>query len=143
MSAYIVDDNTINRIIAGFEYVEQTRGDRMPRPHGYAVTQHETPAELGQAMRDMNVKAVKARYPNDKLLPGPVDENGNTPDYVYHSVMPLPPVAMYKSIQWFLYQCTEGDIDDSDLYIQLDEYLDRLAHFIVQRLEAYEKAPWG
>lgn len=143
MSAFIVDDIVINRILSGIDY-SKLSNDQLPRPYGETLINTE-PAELGQLLRDLNEAAVLQRYPDctPESMPGPVDENGMTPAYEYN-YEPYPKIMqLYKDVGCLVYQCSEGNIPDRPLYKQLHEYYNNLAHAIVNRLPEWEKATWN
>ena len=137
MSAYIVDDSTVNRILAYLMHKEGYVARQL-------VTDHSTDASLpglGQAMRDLNVAAVSARYPDDSLdnLPGPCP----LLPYAFEEELPPNPIAAYKSLSCFLYQCAEGYVPETPLYKALEDLRARIAGDIISSLPAYETAAWG
>lgn len=147
MSAFIVDDQVINRILSGIDYaILNNNGhfEGIPKPYGETLTSTE-PDQLGVMLRALNERAVLQRYPDctPDNMPGPVDENGKTPAYEY-TWEPYPPIMqLYKDIACLVYQCTEGDVIHDPLYKQLQEYYNDLAHAIVHRLDGWNKAKWG
>ena len=145
MSAYILDNKSINTIVAALvcsnspeNYWEAIlpalRDDYLK---GFAES---GPEEMGHALHGMNVNAVMQRYPNDYVenLPGPKEYG-----YVYKSTTLLAPVIIYKTLQSYLYQCTEGDVDTLPLYKALAQYKANLAEKIVENLPQYETAYWA
>ena len=145
MSAFIVDDKTVNRILAQLRCSWESGGhgttpyppDDMPQPadpRDYA----DAAREVGQQMRDLNVAAVQARYPGGGDLPGP---HPLLP-YEYQYVPPAPLVATIKSLRCFLYQCSEGTIPERPLFKKLELWMLELSAFVVGRLPEYDAAPW-
>jgi len=130
MSAYVVEKKTIDRIVTFAE----TKGaehfwSRYPAIHEVFAGDCN---KLGQKLLVMNNKAVDARY------------NENNPIELYnYSHTPASKIQVYKSMQCFLYQCTEGDIPKSKLYKELEELIGDLAADIVYNLPEYGKAQWG
>ena len=155
MSAYVVEDETIGRIV-GFLF-DKAAAARWEEPtlSPLAVPCKELsynlrseagrrgPAlrrsceRLATAMRFMNVGAVRGRYED-------ADERGmvGTAQAIAlgHSTRP---VVAYKALRCWLYQCTEGDVPNSPLYKAVEEIAAALAQEIVQALPEYDETPWG
>jgi len=94
---------------------------------------HSLDEKLARAMFDMNVCAVCQRYP-DKLE---IYEFG----YVSE---PLPTkIQLIKSLDCFLYQCSEGDAPERPLYKALDHIRLTLCGEYVSNTPEYDKAMWG
>lgn len=137
MSAYIVDDSTINRILAYLLHNEGWVARKL-------VSDHSTDASLpglGQAMRDLNVAAVSARYPDDALdeLPGPCP----LLPYAFEEELPPTAIETYKALSCLLYQCSEGYVPETPLYKALEALQARVASEVISHLPAYDKAAWG
>ena len=144
MSAFVCNDKTINRIVANFKHFNRSSAlPYIPDEIGEFVDF----SELGLAMYKMNINAVEQRYPdcvgNPNNLPGQIDENGNHLPYHYRDEIPCSPIQFYKSLKCFLYQCSEGDVEELPLFKTLDKYLDNLAHYLVGCSENYKKSDWG
>jgi hypothetical protein len=140
MSAYVVENKTINKILAYFQHQRtgncllsnlQELGHRADCPQGCEI--------LGQAMHDLNVRSVLERYSDcdEKNMPG------NCSGYEFHAELPPPAVHAVKALGCFLYQSCEGDCEADDLYLVLDDIKHKLAYAIVCQSEAYDSAPWG
>ncbi len=153
MSAFVCDDKTLNRISNALFYAVKNGGYNKPLPQPDTDLQNimgDNPAEFGKTIYLMNVNAVEQRYPdcerNPNNLPGQIDADGNHLPYTFktvsYSMMPSA-VVLYKSIQSYLYQCNEGDVDQLPLYKALREYKNALASHIVEKMPDYDKAPWG
>jgi hypothetical protein len=147
MSAFVCNDQTINRIVAGLHacsYAEY--GSPLPQLSQELREVFDMPAEFGRTLYAMNVNAVEQRYPdcvgNPDELPGQI-KNGKHMPYTYKEVRTPSPTQLYKSLQCFLYQCTEGDVDELPLYRQLRKFSDDLAHHMVSHTSEYEQADWG
>jgi hypothetical protein len=136
MSAYMVDDKTINRIVS-YLYQEQdshwTRG-RLARECG--VPMIAGGPELGALMFALNIQGVNARYGDGEA------SNFRPLDYQYEYELCTKMQAL-KSLQCWRYQCSEGDVPETVLYKIMDDYSHRLAESIVDALPAYEKAEWA
>jgi len=128
MSAFVVEDITINQIVAGMAL------DDLPPSFRNQV---EDKRALAEAMYALNLRAVRSRYDD-------ADKAGMVPvTFVYHTVMPQAPIRRLKSLGCWLYQCSEGDVPETALYQAMEKYRDRLAYRIATASPEYEAAPWG
>jgi hypothetical protein len=149
MSAFVCDDKTINRIVAGLEFCKNhgDYGKALPKLNKELAEVFDTPREFGRTLYAMNVNAVEQRYPdcvgNANNLPGQCDEEGNHTPFTYCPTMPGTAIQLYKSLECFLYQCSEGDVDELPLYKALEKFTDKLAHHMTRGSQAYDKAEWG
>lgn len=140
MSAYIVEDKTINEVIAWLN----SRG--VPS-HVWTLIYSETGCDLkspegrealGEAMFELNCAGVDARYGA-----GECKTFRDDMDYKFRTEIPPSAIQAYKSLGCWHYQCSEGDIPKSSLlYAAMERVSDILAHEIVRNLPAYEKARW-
>ena len=134
MSAYVVEDETINLIVAYLEGNEARSWLSDTKSKQKILTEtYEQRQELAERMFAMNVRAVKARYADDKTEYG----------FTFRDELPPPSIQAYKSLQCFIYQCSEGDVPNDPLYIGLEAIGAGLANLIVSRLPEYDKAVWG
>ena len=134
MSAYVVEDETINLIVAYLEGNEARSWLSDTKSKQKILTEtYEQRQELAERMFAMNVRAVKARYADDKTEYG----------FTFWDELPPPRIQAYKSLQCFIYQCSEGDVPNDPLYIGLEAICAGLANLIVSRLPEYDKAVWG
>jgi len=134
MSAYIVENETINRIIA-YLSLEYAKGNYLKRILDMAGL--DLPREfekLGQTMLTLNTMAVNYRY----------NENREPPVFRLERIVPPDPIQALKSLQCFLYQCSEGEqFENSKLFRILEKAMRWIMKEIVTSLPAYEKAVWG
>jgi hypothetical protein len=138
MSAYVVDHKTINRVVTFLHFCEP----HFKRPFedlGYSPIAQ--PGELGNDLLAMNQEAVLQRYPDCDAtdMPGPIDP----PPYEFKIELLPSNVDVYSSVACLHYQCSEGDVIEQDLFKALTSLYHRLAHHIVQKSDAYERAEWG
>jgi len=94
---------------------------------------------FGQAMYEMNCAAIDARYGTGEAARWRSD--GSV--YQYRSILPTSIYQTLKSLDCYLYQCSEGDIPEAALYKQLTDYSIRLMRNIIESLTQYEAANWG
>jgi hypothetical protein len=132
MSAFMVQDKTINRIVTWLKTNEESQ--RFATNHPLLNVESAT---LGQAMFDLNIQGVNARYGDGEA------KKFRPLDYQFKKEIFTNAIQVYKSLGCFLYQCSEGNVPDNPLYKELSEYKNSLARAIVCRLPAYDKAEWG
>ena len=138
MSAFIVEDNTINKIITKLAYDRD--GDWLKRKlkeKGYDLETLDGRAKLGWDMFSLNIRAVNMRY-----------EDGHAEDFRplnYRFMLEgnYLKISCLKSLRCWLYQCSEGDCDKSDLYRLMDEIAGDWALELVQAMPEYDKAEWN
>mgnify|MGYP001560086550 CR=1 FL=1 len=134
MSAFVVEDVTINRIVT--RLCNDRDADYTKRRLADEVHVHSA-AHLGQALFGLNVVAVNARYGAGEA------EKFRPLDYRYS---PDPAstsrIQALKSLRSWLYQCTEGMAPETPLYQIMDDYSHSLAMQIIRDLPAYEAAVW-
>lgn len=143
MSAYVVDDVTINRILsyalepgpAERAGLHRWLGARLA-PLGLALVNTADAAHLGTLLRALNVEAVTQRYGED--LDGMIPER----PFAFEMV-PVSAVQAYKSLCCWLYQCAEGNVPAGGLYAVLEGLGGVVAESIVKSLDAWDAAEWG
>jgi hypothetical protein len=134
MSAYIVDDITINRVLAFLAFDRNAEWLKLRLDD--AGLGHDMPA-LGAAMFALNVEAVRQRYDDDNI------EGFRSLDYEYRAELPPAIHQALKSLHCWHYQCTEGNVLTSALYRLMGDYAHDLAGRIVSELPEYRQAEWG
>lgn len=140
MSAYVVDNETINLIVAAIQESKHKHTLSYPGVYNDILTEPE-PAALGQSLYDMNVEAVRQRYPDCENLPGTYEDDTLVP-YLYEYELLVSPIEVYKRLECYLYQCSEGDVPDWTLYQALAEYKSDLASRIISNLPEYKQLSW-
>lgn len=159
MSAYLCDNEVFNTIATEiFEFIDKRKfNNEHPfwntckscmafaniRPDGFTMgdmVSHWTQVEeLARRLYQMNVDAVKTRYPETWAECWP---NAGT-DFEFKARGESNLIQLMKTIDCLLYQCNEGKIDESDLFLELKEISISLRIDYVNSLESYEKANWG
>ena len=141
MSAFMVEDKTINRVASNLYSNREGNWTRRQIEKAFGIpadgtNRDENARQLGQLMFALNVRGVNCRYGEgeaDKFRP-------LTYTYQYETTRKL---QVLKSLRCWLDQCNEGDTDEQTLYKIMDEYADSLAYSIVSDLPAYDQAEWG
>lgn len=140
MSATLVGDHTINEVVT---YLANDEGAGK-----FRVEIHDKldilmaagigPQRLGESMLALNCKALEKRYQERAKEYFPEME---TARYCFEETN-TSLVQVYKSLQCWLYQCNEGDIDKTVMYQTLDRIGAQIAEVIVLNSPEYEKARW-
>lgn len=141
MSAYVVSNETINAILAFM------KADSGRSPHIYRSLENmdlvwtgkDAAWALGCMMLDLNIEAVCARYSDEKA---DVLKEGR--EFEHNGILPPSRIQAFKSLQCWLYQCTEGHIpEESDLFKAFSDVRNKMAVYIVNHLKEYDTATWG
>ncbi len=89
--------------------------------------------EFSKMLYDTNCYAINQRYGDDL---------NNLPEFQYKEPKRVNKIQCLKSVQCWLYQCAEGDIDTTQIY-KLMERIERiLLNSIITELEEYKTARW-
>ena len=146
MSAYIVDDETINQVLGWLNRAQHRQGQYAAsrlNSAGYPVDQTDRLEALGQAMYQLNLDAVHGRYPDcetDEDLPGPIGPK----EYTFNFGSPMISVHQaLKSLECWSYQCAEGDIPERKLYQTMEGVAHDIRGAIIDSLPEYEQAKWA
>lgn len=135
MSAYIVEDKTINRIVTGIVDLMNLREGVLSRVKHYtrdlAITSED---EFANELMGMNVDAVRARYPNSEPWHRRM---------VRYRPERCGPIQLLKSLDCYLYQCSEGEVPERDLFKKMDGIRNGLTRAIVCGSPEYDQSEWG
>jgi hypothetical protein len=136
MSAFVVEDKTINRIITFLatdrdsdwirKFILKELGINIGNPDG-----QET---LGNLMFSLNCDAVNQRYGDDEA------GKFRDLDYSYRLEIFAGSIMAFKSLKCWQYQCSEGNIPETHLYEVMERVAGYLAESIVQRLPEYDRS---
>ncbi len=143
MSAFIVEDETINNIVSHFRH--RTLEDQYYYPRrilsnlGYDLGTAEGREKLARDMFALNVEAVNQRYGEGEA------EKFRPLNFQYqHIALPISNIQAIKTLSCWHYQCCEGDIPEtSALYKAMQEVKAAMAMEIVQHSPEWEAAKWG
>lgn len=139
MSAYIVDNKTINRIVnlLVHEVRNYPFSDNLKEvlaKLGFDLTTDVSAEKLANDMFTLNVSAVRQRY----------SEVGPIPPFAYVKSSLESFMQTFKSLRCWLYQCCEGDVPKSSLYQVFDGYVEKyLLKRVVYNLPEYHRAEWA
>lgn len=143
MSSFIVKDETLNKVIS-FIYVKVMGDHYFPlnvfieSPYNFENTQKmkDLKAYLKKLMQDMhnlNVQAYKTRHKTN-TSPEKMTFSVNSTIGVYQAL---------KSLDCWLYQCSEGEIPKTPLYKAMTDFRNKICHHIITRTQEYDKEMWG
>ena len=116
MSAFMVEDSTINNVVNWLrreEFVFSEIPQKL-RELGFEPSVAGFAEALGQAMFQLNIAAVDARYGKGEAA------KFRKLNYRYQVTEPVPLVQVLKSLRCWLYQCCEGDVPETELYQLFD-----------------------
>jgi hypothetical protein len=140
MSAFMVEDKTINRVVTWLKREVATDWLTLPnlaREYDIDLTSDQWDEKLAQAMFQLNCDGVNARYGEGEA------EKFRPLNFTYKPEGDTFRVQVLKSLQCWMYQCNEGNVPHTKLYQFFEEVEHHLAVQIVMDLPAYEKAKWG
>src|SRR5437588_12617091 len=139
MSAFMVEDTTINRVVTWLKREVQTSRftlDWLAREYDVDLTSDQWDEKLARAMFQLNCDGVNARYGEGEA------EKFRPLNFTYKPEGDTFLVQVLKSLQCWKYQCSEGDVPETKLYQFFEEVEHHLALQIVIGLPAYDKAKW-
>jgi hypothetical protein len=134
MSAYVVEDKTINQFLSKLYHhcdLSYLQG-RLERDFGFGP-HVEGQMELGRALAQLNVDSVNQRY----------QEQQDVVPYQHHYVE-CSLMQAYKSLKCWIYQSCEGDCTERPLFQFFENDVKAgFADAIIRQLPAWDTATWG
>jgi len=140
MSAFMVEDQTINRVVTWLTREVSTRFpeiNRIARKYDVDLVSEKWDEKLANAMFQLNCDGVNARYGEGEA------EKFRPLNFTYRPEGDTFRVQVLKSLQCWMYQCNEGEVPQTKLYQFFEEVENYLALKIVMDLPEYDKAKWG
>lgn len=137
MSAFIVEDSCINKIITFFNHNRDLCWVFHNR--GYDPGQTEDLDRLASDLYLMNCDAVDQRYSKGTTA----GDTAAEPAFEFKFDHAADSVAIYKALSCLIYQCSEGNVPERPLYGLLERMQRALAHKIISGLPGYNAAAWG
>jgi hypothetical protein len=139
MSAFVVEDKTINRVVSFLATDRESDWlrRRIIKELGLDLETELGRETLGKLMFSLNVDAVNQRYGENAA------QEFRPLNYQYRMEISCNRLMAFKALQCWHYQCSEGDIDETPLYQLMERVQGWLAEAIVTRLEAYDKLAWA
>jgi len=133
MSAFVVEDSTINKVI---EVLRMRDMDGITRFYNINLESKENRQEFGQRLFDMNCEAVNQRYGENQA------QEFRKLDYSYQLEAHTTPLSGLKALRCLMYQCTEGEVPETELYQTMDRISGDIAMRIINRMPEYDSLPW-
>lgn len=87
---------------------------------------------FGRRLLKLNCEAYNLRY----------DTKVACPRYVFKQPVQSGKASCLKAMQCWLYQCSEGDIPETELYKFIEQEANKLAMKIAMNTKEYEEAAW-
>ena len=144
MSAFVVEDKTINRIVDWL--CLDWRGSRKATVFaldGYNLDIDGAAERLAGDMFNLNVNAVNQRYgPNEAEKFRPLDFKYSHRIQWGDSAVANACRAL-KALHCWQYQCSEGNIPETPLFRMFSEIDSAIALWIIGTMPEYETADWG
>ena len=141
MSAYIVEDKTINRIVDWLW--RDSVGSRKAATYalnGYDFDVDGTAERLANDMFNLNVAGVNARYgPGEAEKFRPLDFQFSTSIQWGDSAIANACRAL-KVLHCWQYQCSEGDVPETSLFKMFEEIDLAISHWVIGTMPEYESA---
>lgn len=149
MSAFVVEDKTINRIVDWLRL--DAMGSRKATAHalnGYNLDIDGDAERLAHDMFNLNVAAVNQRYgPNEAEKFRPLDfkyaDGGPTGTFRWGDSAIANACRTLKALHCWQYQCCEGDVPETPLFKMFTEVESAIANWIVGTMPEYEQTDWG
>ena len=141
MSAYIVEDETINTIVNFLANCEQEKKLWIILPLrklGYDLLNPFQCKRLAEEMYTLNCDSIEQRYGE-----GEAEEMSGGQIFIYRNTPFSNRVQVLKSLACFLYQSCEGDCEETPLYEALERIKGILAYHIMIDLPVYDTAKWA
>jgi hypothetical protein len=132
MSAYVVDPEVIDVIVAGVEHLARSSATAHLLPTSWAALAGQG-EKLGRDLLSLNVAAVNERYGEREQPP------------LYHRTPRLAPdrFVLLKAAHELHYNSAEGEAQETVLFAELTVFCATLAGEIVRDLPAYKNAAVG
>jgi hypothetical protein len=139
MSAFMVEDKTINNIVnwLGNEIDHMFIIPRKLKQLNIDTSVPGWAEDLGHIMFLLNINAVDARYGDGEAA------RFRQLDYRFEHTEAVSSMQVLKSLQCWLYQCCEGEVPETELYKLFAEDIRLfLMDKIITGFPEYEQAEW-
>lgn len=141
MSAFVVQDKTINQVVSLLHLgilsgcIPLELGLTKISEAGFDLNTQDGPRQLAEEMFALNVAAVNARYGKGEA------EKFRPLDFKYQ-IVSVSRVQVIKSLESWLYQCTEGNVPATRVYQAMEDVLSALCIDFVHRTKEYMEGKW-
>jgi len=141
MSSFIVTNQTISNILSLFFWKRRKYCFEYQIENELNLKEEKDFKEFGKQLLKLNIEATNQRYPNNPYLTSKEAKKRiasfKWSDNLKNDMQGL------KSLHCFLYQCSEGNIPETELYKTLKTISHRIKDAIIAEIPAYNKAEWG
>lgn len=128
MSAWMFGSDGMDRVMAAIDYAAKNGA---PVPLRFLIP----PDMVGRKLLEMNAEALRQRYDDD-----------NDTSYK-HTPVEISLMQMCKTLHCFRYQCSEGDVPETQLYkdvMTIEEWFDEhTGPDTSENRKAYDACIWG
>jgi len=139
MSAFIVEDETINRIVT---WVESNRGNNAIGSYVKSALNKYGLSEGMMTFANLNKMANSFLVLNKLGVDAMYDEKNELHPMRFVREF-APDIQVLKSMHCLRYQCDEGEVHKQPGFVFLGELIRILTDNIINSLPEYEKAVWG
>jgi len=139
MSAFIVDNKTVNKIVSWIEKNKNTPDHTYTIGEFYKVFDTDNPNTLGKELLKLNIKSVAERYNNGDVTVYNDLLNGYSYKYIYYEGIP----EVVKALHCFHYQCDEGLTCSTDQFKAIADLINHLQYIFIADSPAYKLADWN
>ena len=137
MSAYIVDEDNLYRVINSITKIE---GYTKPLKE-IKETAISNPKGLFKKLNSLNRYSISQRYEKD-IFEDKMTYPFNLSKY-NETVLKTNKYQNLKSLRCYLYQSCEGKAENTDLYKLISKASDNICYDIICNLPQYEQARWA
>ncbi len=148
MSAYMVADETINRVMNWLSREVQKSSylqEKAEKALGVSIYSDGWAGTAGKAMFQLNIDGVEDRYGDGKAREFRKLNYRYVPAHsttIYNNTGAR--IQVLKSMQCWLYQCMEGETVNKPLYKFFRDVVEpHLMSSIINDLPEYDRAKWG
>lgn len=134
MSAFLVSEKIISVIVTTLsEFLNDNHFlQEKANVLGIDVISPFWQEKLADSLFELNCEALHQRYNDDEF-----------PLFQFQQLKAPSVIQVYKSLQCFLYQCSEGTVPETKLFKFMEEFSHQLAYQIVTTLPPYKNAEWS
>jgi len=138
MSAFIISNQTMLDIINGLYWSHDFKRQSfvcsaLKGVLGFELENEEDCIKLANELIKLNAEAVNHRY-NETTEAVIFEWNSDVKPNIYQFL---------KSVECLIYQCSEGNTPNTDLYKWLERLSDSIKDFIIKDADDYKKARWN
>jgi len=140
MSAWIVENESLNKIVNSFYWLRENHflRNKLNKEFNINLEQHDDEVlkeklrKFGQIIADLNQESINQRY----------SEKNKAFKFKFDFVDSLNKFQFLKSVECLTYQSCEGDCNQTNLYKFLQELENNLRYNIIGNIEEYKNAKW-